>query len=104
MRTTPIVILGAGPAGLSAAYECIKQGIRPLVLEKTDTLGGIARTEFHNGYHFDMGGHRFFTKIDPIQKLWEQMLGDEFLNVSRMSRIYFRDRFFNYPLSLSNAL
>jgi protoporphyrinogen oxidase len=100
----PVVIIGAGPAGLAAAYELVRQGLRPLVLEQSDRLGGIARTETYNGYHFDIGGHRFFTKNEIISQLWQEMMGDDFLKVTRMSRIYYQDRFFNYPLSLISTL
>lgn len=100
----PVVIIGAGPAGLTAAYELVKQGIKPIVLEKADKVGGIARTETYKGYHFDIGGHRFFTKVEEVQQLWLEVLGDEFIKVPRLSRIYYRSRFFNYPLSVFNTL
>jgi len=103
MSFEPVVIVGAGPAGLSAAYECIKRGIRPIVLEKADKVGGIARTETYKGYHFDIGGHRFFTKINRVNQLWQEMLGDDLLRVRRMSSIYYQGRFFNYPLDVFNA-
>jgi protoporphyrinogen oxidase len=104
MKNNPIVIIGAGPAGLSAAYALAKGGVGPIVLERADIVGGIARTEMYKGYYFDVGGHRFFTKIGKIQQLWEEMLGEDFLQVPRMSRIYHHGRFFNYPLGLANAL
>jgi protoporphyrinogen oxidase len=98
------VIIGAGPAGLAAAYELIKLGIQPIVIEKADKVGGIARTETYKGYCFDIGGHRFFTKVERIDRLWKEMLGDDLLKVPRLSRIYYQGRFFNYPLQLFNAL
>ncbi len=107
MRSTelhPVVIVGAGPAGLTAAYELAKQGVRPLVLEKGDKVGGIARTEAYKGYRFDIGGHRFFTKVDEVQALWQEVLAEDFLKVPRLSRIYYRGRFYNYPLDLRNTL
>ncbi|MBI9082524.1 MAG: NAD(P)/FAD-dependent oxidoreductase [Desulfobacterales bacterium] len=100
----PIVIIGAGPAGLSAAHELVQVGYRPLVLEVGTRVGGIARTETFRGFHFDIGGHRFYTKLHWIQQLWEEMLGKDFLKVSRLSRIYYRGRFFSYPLKMANAL
>jgi len=103
MTQEPVVIIGAGPAGLSAAYECIKRGIRPVVLEKADKVGGIARTETYKGYHFDIGGHRFFSKNQKINQLWQEMLGEDFLRIRRMSSIYYQGRFFNYPLDFFNA-
>ena len=104
MHNEPVVIIGAGPAGLAAAYELIGQGIRPIVLEKADMVGGIARTETFKGYLFDIGGHRFFTKNQKINRLWAEILGQDFVKVSRKSRIYYQGRFFDYPLSISNTL
>ena len=104
MDKNGVVIIGAGPAGLTAAYELVLKGLRPTLLEKSQKPGGIARTEFYKGYGFDMGGHRFFTKIEKINQLWHEMLGQDFVRVGRISRIYYRGRFFKYPLSLSNAL
>jgi protoporphyrinogen oxidase len=100
----PVVIIGAGPAGLTAAYELVKQEIKPIVLEKADKVGGIARTEIYKGYRFDIGGHRFYTKVKEVEQLWQEVLGEEFLKVPRLSRIYYRGKFFNYPLSLLNTL
>ncbi|EFK09533.1 FAD dependent oxidoreductase [delta proteobacterium NaphS2] len=99
-----IVIIGAGPAGLSAAYDLVSCGIQPIVFEKSSTVGGISRTENRDGYYFDIGGHRFLSKIDYINRLWQKMLGENLLNVRRLSRIYYKGRFFNYPLVPSNAL
>ena len=104
MNDKPVLIVGAGPAGLAAAHELITRGVRPLVLEQADTVGGLARTETYKGYSFDIGGHRFFTKIERIDRLWREMLGEDFLTVSRLSRIYYRGRFFDYPLGVINAL
>jgi protoporphyrinogen oxidase len=98
------VIIGAGPAGLAAGHELVVQGIRPIVLERENKAGGIARTEVYKDYCFDIGGHRFFTKIEGINRLWHEMLGEDFLRVSRLSRIYYNDLFYMYPLSFSNAL
>ncbi len=99
-----VVVIGAGPAGLSAAYELVKSGIQPIVFEQSGTVGGIARTENYKGYHFDVGGHRFFSKIEYINHLWQEMLGENLLSVQRLSRIYYKGRFFKYPIVLSNAL
>ena len=74
-----VTIIGAGPAGLTAAYTLIKHGIAPLVLEKTRQAGGIARTEKYKDFYFDIGGHRFFTKIDAINRLWHEMMGNDTL-------------------------
>ena len=98
------VIVGAGPAGLSAAYELTREGLQPLVLEQADKVGGIARTEVHEGYRFDIGGHRFFTRDKGVQHLWQEMLGPDFLTVPRLSRISYDGRLLHYPLEFSNAL
>ncbi len=104
MTGNDFVILGAGPAGLTAAYEALRHGVRPVVLEKSVTIGGIARTEQYKGYHFDMGGHRFFTKNAEINRIWRDVLADDFLRRDRLSRIFYKKRFFHYPLRPANAL
>ncbi len=98
------VIIGAGPAGLTAAHELAELGQEALVLEMDDQVGGIARTATYKGYRFDIGGHRFFTKVRLVQELWEKMMGDDFLTRPRLSRIFYRDHFFDYPLKPMNAL
>ena len=99
-----VIVIGAGPAGLTAAQALIDAGMRPLVLEQDKIVGGIARTETYRGYRFDMGGHRFFTKSPEVQALWHRTLGGEFLRRPRMSRIFYNGRYFDYPLKPMNAL
>jgi protoporphyrinogen oxidase len=98
------VVIGAGPAGLTAAHELAKQGVTSLVLEGDGMVGGLSRTGRYRGYGFDIGGHRFFTKVPYVRELWEEILGEEFLLRPRLSRIYHRGRFFDYPLKPANAL
>lgn len=98
------IVIGGGPAGLTAAYELTKHGVEPVVLEKDGIVGGIARTESYKGYRFDMGGHRFFTKSQEVQEIWEEVLADEFLVRNRLSRIFYNGKFFMYPLKPLNAL
>ena len=102
--TRQFVIIGAGPAGLTAAYELLKHEIGTTVLEQYDKVGGLARTENYRGYHFDMGGHRFFTKSEPVNQMWHEVLGEDFLRRPRLSRIFYQDKFFFYPLKTLNAL
>jgi len=99
-----VVVVGAGPAGLTAAYLLSKQGYAVTVLEGDGIVGGISRTAQYRGFRFDIGGHRFFTKIHPVQELWEEILGDEFISVPRMSRIHYSGKYFDYPLKAANAL
>src|SRR2546421_4020427 len=100
-----VVILGAGPAGLTAAYELMRHGISASVLEKDARyVGGIARTVEFQGNRIDIGGHRFFTKNPEIEALWTSMLGDEMLERTRLSRVFFRNRFFRYPLEVNDLL
>jgi protoporphyrinogen oxidase len=101
---TTIVVIGAGPAGLTAAYELTKSNLCPIVLEKGDKVGGLAHTENYKGFYFDMGGHRFFTKVEEVKKMWHEILGDDFQRRPRLSRIYHREKFFSYPLRPLNAL
>ena len=100
-----ILIIGAGPAGLTAAWEAEKLGFKTLVLEGDKEVGGISRTVERNGWRFDIGGHRFFTKVDEVYKIWDEILdSDDFLLRPRMSRIYYKQKFYDYPLKASNAL
>lgn len=98
------IIIGGGPAGLTAAYELTRHKIHPMVFEKYDKVGGISRTENYNGYYFDMGGHRFFTKSEEVNNFWSEILQDDFLHRPRLSRIYYNRKFFNYPLKPFNAI
>ncbi len=99
------VIIGAGPAGLTAAYELGKAGRTAVVLESDDIVGGISRTVEVDGWRFDIGGHRFFTKVRAVSDLWHEILPEEeFLTRPRMSRIYYGGKFYDYPLRAFNAL
>jgi protoporphyrinogen oxidase len=97
--TKPIVIMGAGPAGLTAAWELVKAG-RDVVVWEADTtyVGGISRTVEVSGYRFDIGGHRFFSKSDEVNRVWREIMPDDFIDCPRLSRIYYGHKFFNYPL------
>ena len=101
----PVVVIGAGPAGLTAAYELSRTGYPTVVVEADNVVGGISRTVERDGWRFDIGGHRFFTKVTPVERLWHEILPDEdFLLRPRMSRIYYDGKFYDYPIRPMNAL
>jgi protoporphyrinogen oxidase len=104
--SSTVAIIGGGPAGLTAAYELHKHSDshHPVVFEESGQVGGIARTEVYKGYRYDIGGHRFFTKVKAVSDLWREVLPNDFLKRPRMSRIYYRSKYFAYPLKPINAL
>jgi UDP-galactopyranose mutase len=100
-----VVVIGAGPAGLTAAYELVKREVPVTVIEGDAMVGGISRTAERNGWRFDIGGHRFFTKVPEVEALWHEILPDEdFLLRPRMSRIFYDGKLYDYPLKAGNAL
>jgi protoporphyrinogen oxidase len=100
----PVLVIGGGPAGLAAILELGRLGLPGVLVEAQPTLGGIARTAQFDGYRFDLGGHRFFTRIREIERLWEDLLGDDLLTRPRLSRIYYNGQFYNYPLRLGEVV
>jgi len=104
-KDVDIAIIGAGPAGLTAGYLLTKAGFRVAIIEKDATyVGGISRTVAHEGYRFDIGGHRFFSKSRAVVDLWNEILPDDFIERPRMSRIYYEGKFYSYPLRAFEAL
>ncbi len=100
-----VAIIGAGPAGLTAAYLLGKAGLSVTVIERDPVyVGGISRTVEHDGFRFDIGGHRFFSKSKEVVDLWNELLPDDFIERPRMSRIYYEGRFYSYPLRAFEAL
>lgn len=99
-----VIIFGAGPAGLAAADKLVKNKKKVIVFEKEDQVGGISKTKEYKGYRFDLGGHRFFTKSKEVNALWDETLGKDFLKRPRLSRIYYKNKFFDYPVKPMNAL
>jgi protoporphyrinogen oxidase len=98
-------VIGAGPAGLTAALRLAERGHPPVILEADDVVGGISRTVERDGWRFDIGGHRFFTKVPEVEEFWDDILPDgRFMTRPRMSRIYYDGKFFDYPLSAANAV
>jgi protoporphyrinogen oxidase len=101
----PVVVIGGGPAGLTAAYRLAQAGDPVVVVEQDDVLGGISRTVERDGWRFDIGGHRFFTKVVPVEDFWHEILPPEdFLLRPRMSRIFYEGKYYDYPIKLGNAL
>ncbi|UCG78025.1 MAG: FAD-dependent oxidoreductase [Nitrospirota bacterium] len=98
------IILGAGLAGLSAGFDLTDHNESTLILEKGGDVGGLARTHSYNGFRFDLGGHRFITRDEEVETLVKELLAEECLDVPRKSAIYFKDRFFDYPLKPGNAV
>lgn len=105
-QSSQVLVIGAGPAGLTAAHElACKHGKSVIVLEADSQVGGISRTVVREDWRFDIGGHRFFTKVERVRDFWEQILPEEdFLIRPRMSRIFYNGKFFDYPLKAFNAL
>ena len=105
MTNTSVAIIGAGPAGLTAAYLLSKKGVAVTVLEADPTyVGGISRTAKYKGFHFDIGGHRFFSKSKEVEDFWTEILPDDMIERPRSSRIFYRGKFFAYPLKGGEAL
>jgi len=100
-----VVIIGAGPAGLTAGYLLSKNDVDVVVLEADPVyVGGISRTATYKGFHFDIGGHRFFSKSKPVEDLWTEILPNDMLQRPRSSKIYYDGKFFTYPLKPFEAL
>ncbi len=99
-----IIIIGAGPAGLTAAYELLKtKNFKVTILEESEYIGGISKTYNHNGNRIDIGGHRFFSKIEKVNSWWKEVLNEEFLIRDRKSRILYERKFYDYPVSLNTT-
>ena len=98
LRRRPTLVLGGGPAGLTAGYLLAKRDLPVVVVEADAQVGGLAKTVVRDGYRFDLGGHRFFTKSKEVERLWHEVMQEEFLLRPRMSRIYWNNRFLDYPL------
>lgn len=104
-ETSECCILGAGPGGLAIGYELIKNGITDIVtVDRNSIVGGLSRTEIFDGNRFDVGPHRFFTKNAEVNQIWHDVLGDDFISVERLTRIYYNQKYFNYPIKAFDAV
>src|SRR5215831_15715157 len=102
---TDVAIIGAGPAGLTAAYLLCKNNVEVVVLEADPVyVGGISRTATYKGFHFDIGGHRFFSKSKAVEDFWTEILPNDMLERPRSSRIFYDGKFYAYPLKAFEAL
>ena len=99
-----VVILGAGPAGLATGHELSVSGVRVSVIERNDFVGGLCNTNDRNGYKFDLGGHRWFTKNEDLNNWFRRLMGDEIVWVERISRIYYDGGYYTYPISIPNVI
>lgn len=108
MKKKQIIIIGAGPAGLATAFELIQSSkdekYKITIIEKDSQVGGLSKTLSYKGYKFDLGGHRFYTKIPEIQHFFDDFLGNDMLKRERLSRIYYQKKYYQYPLSAANAI
>ena len=105
VKTFDTLVIGAGPAGLTTAYQLVKAGRSVQLIEQDPTyVGGISRTVDYKGFLFDIGGHRFFSKSKEVVDLWNEILPDDFIDRPRLSRIYYKGKFYAYPLKAFEAL
>lgn len=104
VKKKEVLIIGAGPAGLAAAYGLLKaKNTKVTILDMDNQIGGLSKTVEFNGYKFDLGGHRFFSKLGVVKDIWSGTMGKEFLRRKRLSRIYYQNKFYFYPLKIKNA-
>src|SRR3954454_23207404 len=100
----PVAVIGGRPAGLTAGSLLAKQGLPVIVFEAEDQVGGLAKTEVRDGYRFDLGGHRFFTKSKDVDDLWHEVMKEECLLRPRMSRIFWNGKSLTYPLAYMDVV
>jgi protoporphyrinogen oxidase len=103
-KSEHVVIMGAGPAGLATGHELSVSGVKVSVIDRNDFVGGLCYTNVHNGYKFDLGGHRWFTKNEDLNAWFRRLMGDEIVWVERISRIYYDGGYYSYPISILNVI
>ena len=103
-RDPQVLVLGGGPAGLTASYILAESEVTTAVIEAQGQVGGLAQTVESDGYRFDLGGHRFFTKSAEVEALWHELMGEEFLLRPRRSRIYWHGKLLEYPLEARDVI
>jgi len=103
IKDLKVLIMGGGPAGLSAGKILTDYSAKCVLFEKDDGVGGLSRTHSHNKFLFDLGGHRFFTKKNELDEFIQRLMVDELIDVKRSSKIYFMDKYFEYPPTMLNA-
>lgn len=103
-KTEHVVIMGAGPAGLATGHELTVSGVRVSVIDRNNFIGGLCHTNEHNGYKFDLGGHRWFSKNEDLNNWFRRLMGDEVVWVERISRIYYDGGYYTYPISIPNVI
>lgn len=99
-----VVILGGGPAGLAVGHELSVNGTKVIVLDRNNFVGGLCRTIHDEGYKFDLGGHRWFTKNEDLNEWFRRLMAGEIVMVNRISRIYYKGSFFNYPIKFGDII
>ena len=105
MKIVDALVIGAGPAGLTTAYQLCKAGRSVQIIEQDPRyVGGISRTVDYKGFLFDIGGHRFFSKSKEVVDLWNEILPNDLIDRPRLSRIYYKGKFYAYPLKAFEAL
>src|SRR3989338_2506078 len=104
VKKTSVVVIGAGLAGLTSAYELVKSGKEVTVIEKNSDVGGLARTISVSGFSFDTGPHRWYTKSDMVNSWMLKLMDKEIIKVPRLTRIYFDKKFFHYPIRIKSTI
>ena len=104
VRPKEVAVIGAGPAGLTAAYKLQLAGVQVTLFEASGSVGGMAKSFDLWGQIVDLGPHRFFSSDPRVNEFWLESVNYEYVMVNRLTRIYYKNRFFSYPIQAVNAL